>query len=346
MNGISLESFGSRAIRQVTLVAALWSGVGAAMPVALAQTTVRYTEVIRSIFYVPAYIADKNGYFTEQGLDVKIGTAWGADKAGSLLISGAVDIALIGPEAQIYIENSPSPDKTKIVCRLTAKDGSILVSRKKMSPAEFKWSMLKGKDFLDWRIGSTTQVDSAWVLKKHGIDVAKDLNDITSIAATTREAAWLGGKGDFATFFEPTVSLLERDGNAFAVASMGNEIGPLAFTVFMATDKYIAKNPQAVQGWCNAIQKAQTFVANSGPAELAKLVSPYFPQLDYGLLLNSIKRYQALGVWPLDVATEPADMVKMQNIMVDGGVLKPDQRVPFERLVIPTFATNARKSVH
>lgn len=343
MNRIALQGHGARSIRHAALAAALCAALTAAAPLAQAQTTVRYTEVIRSIFYLPSYIADKNGYFTEQGLEVKMNTAWGSDKAVPLLISGATDIALLGPESQIYIENSPSPDKAKIFCKLTAKDGLLLMSRKKMTAREFKWSMLKGKDYLDWRNGTTPQVDSEWVLKKHGINPEKDLNYITNVASPNRDAAWLGGKGDFGTFFEPTASLLERDGKGFAVAALGDEIGPFAFTVFIATDKYIAKNPKAVQGWCNAIQKAQSFVARSGPAELAKLATSYFPQLDYGLLLNSIKRYQALGVWPTDVSTEPADIVKVQEIMVGGGVLKPDQRLPFERVVTRTFANNAKK---
>ena len=38
----------------------------------MAQTKVRYSEVIRSIFYLPSYVALKKGYFVEQGIDVPI----------------------------------------------------------------------------------------------------------------------------------------------------------------------------------------------------------------------------------------------------------------------------------
>ncbi|MEO8203096.1 MAG: ABC transporter substrate-binding protein [Betaproteobacteria bacterium] len=317
----------------------------AALPAARADTTVNYMEVIRSIFYLPSYIAMEKGFFKEEGLDVKMSTAWGTAKVIPPLMSGAAEIVLLGPESQIYVENSPSPDKTKIFCQLTAKDGLLLLSRKKMTPAQFKWPMVKGKDYLDWTNGTTPQIDSEWVLKKHGMS-SKDLgNYITNVASGNRDSAWIAGKGDFGTFFEPTASLIEREGKGQVVASLGNEIGPMAFTVFMASDKFIAKNPKTVQGWCNAIRKAQAFVASASPSDLAKLAAPHFKQLDYGLMLSAIKRYQGLGVWATDVTVSEQSMNKLQDIMVAGGVLKAEQRVAYDRAVTRVFSENAKKAV-
>ena len=42
--------------------------------------------------------------------------------------------------------------------------------------------------------------------------------------------------------------------------------------------------------------------------------------------------------------TEPAAIAKMQDVMVAGGVLKPDQRVKYESVVVRTFAETATKS--
>jgi NitT/TauT family transport system substrate-binding protein len=319
------------------------AGITTALPAAAQTTTVRYVEVIRSVFYLPYYVADKNGYFKEQGIEVKLGTGWGSDKTTPQLIADTVDIALLGPEQQVYIENSPSTDKTKIVCKLTDKDGLLLLSRQKMAPRDFKWSMLKGKQFLDWRPGSTPYVDAAWVFKKHGINPSTDIKHLSNIGSGTREAAWLGGQGDFGTFFEPVASLFERDGKGYVVASLGDELGPVAYTVFMAKDKYIAKNAKVVQGWCNAIQKAQNFVAKAGPAELAKISAPFFPQLEHDLLINSIKRYQALRAWNPDTTVTPQDMVKVQDILILGGLMKAEQRVPYEKAVVRSFSENAKK---
>ena len=51
---------------------------------------VRLSEVVRSVFYAPQYVAIAKGFFEEQGLKVDLSTAWGADKGAAALISGAV----------------------------------------------------------------------------------------------------------------------------------------------------------------------------------------------------------------------------------------------------------------
>jgi len=310
---------------------------------ATAQTKVRYSEVIRSIFYLPSYIALKKGYFGEQGIEVDMSTAWGSDRSVPKLLAGSIDIALLGPESAIYIENSPSPTKTKIFCALTAKDGLVMMSRKKMTPQEFRWDMVKGKVFLDWRHGVTPQIDGEWVLKKHGLDPEKDLRYITNVASPNRNGAWLGGTGDFGTFFEPTVSLFQREGKGYPLVSIGKEIGPVDYTVYMATDDYLAKNAKTAQGWCNAITKAQKDAYDADAGEIAKLVSSFFPKLDLDLLVSSIERYRDLEIWKRTPLTEPAAIEKMQDIMVAGGVMKPDQRVAYEKVVVRGFAEAAIK---
>src|SRR5215208_7360784 len=64
-----------------------------------AQTKVRYEEVVRSVLYVPMYVALNQGYFKENGLDVAMKTSQGADKGMAALLSDSADIVLIGPEA-------------------------------------------------------------------------------------------------------------------------------------------------------------------------------------------------------------------------------------------------------
>src|SRR5436190_23399571 len=84
---------------------------------------VRYNEVVRSVLYVPSYVAISNGYFEEQGIDQTIATAQGGDKSMAALLGNGADIALMGPEAPIYVLNSDSSVKARIFCALTSTDG-------------------------------------------------------------------------------------------------------------------------------------------------------------------------------------------------------------------------------
>lgn len=66
-------------------------------------TKVTVAEVTHSIFYAPQYLADSLGFFKEEGLDVEITLASGADAVMSSVLSGSVDIGFCGTEATIYV---------------------------------------------------------------------------------------------------------------------------------------------------------------------------------------------------------------------------------------------------
>lgn len=68
-------------------------------------TKVKVAEVTHSIFYAPQYLADHLGYFKEEGLDVEIILASGADAVMSAVLSKEVDIGFCGTEATIYVAN-------------------------------------------------------------------------------------------------------------------------------------------------------------------------------------------------------------------------------------------------
>src|SRR5262249_9824453 len=111
----------------VLLIAAPLDAFAQAKP----PVKVRYTEVVRSILYAPAYVAMANGYFKDAGLDVAMTTAQGGDKTVAALLTNSADIALIGPETSIYVQNGDSPTKIPIFCGLTVTDGFMLIGREK-----------------------------------------------------------------------------------------------------------------------------------------------------------------------------------------------------------------------
>ena len=232
---------------------------------------VRYNEVVRSILYAPAYVAIAKGYFEEAGLDLTLSTAQGGDKSMAALLSNSADIALIGPETAIYVQNSDSPTKIPIFCGLTATDGFMLLGREKVD--KFDWSMLKGKEILGFRPGSTPLLFLEAALRQNGIDPLKDVKLINNVAIPARVGSWLAGQNQFGIFIEPDASQLELDGKAHFMASIGETVGPADYTTFMATDKYINENPQVIQTWTNAISKAQKWTLSQPPAEVAKASS-------------------------------------------------------------------------
>src|SRR5690554_6683181 len=84
----------------LSLVLALASTV---MVGAQSLQRLRLSEVVRSLFYAPQYVALELGFFRDEGFDIELSTAFGADRGAAALISGSVDIGFFGPEAAVYI---------------------------------------------------------------------------------------------------------------------------------------------------------------------------------------------------------------------------------------------------
>jgi NitT/TauT family transport system substrate-binding protein len=305
-----------------------------------APVKIRYNEVVRSIMYAPAYVALAKGFFKEAGLDITLSTAQGGDKSVAALLSGAADIALIGPETTIYVQNSDSPTKIPIFCGLTATDGFMLLGREKVD--KFEWSMLKGKEILGFRPGSTPLLFLEAALRQNGIDPQKDVKLNNNISVPARVGSWLAGQNQFAIFTEPDASQLELDGKAHFIASVGKIVGPADYTTFMATDKYIKENPEIIQTWTDTIYRAQKWTAEQAPDEIAKTIAPFFTGVNPKALAGAAKRFTELGIWKKTPKIEKEPIERFQDILVHGRVLDSDKRVKFETLVLSQFADKAK----
>src|SRR6266511_5595133 len=266
--------------RRRTLQTGFATLFSAAAPLpALAQSKprvkIRYNEVVRSMLYAPAYVAIAKGFFDELGLDVTLATAQGGDKSVAIMLSNQADIALIGPESAIYVQNSDSPVKIPIFCGLTSTDGFMLVGREKVD--KFDWKMLKRKEILGFRPGSTPLLFLEAALRQNGLDPQTDVKLMNNVGIPARVGSWLAGQNQYAIFIEPDASQLELDGKAHFLASIGETVGFADYTTFMATEKYIRENPEVIQNWTNAIHKAQKWTESAPTAEIVKVLEPFFP---------------------------------------------------------------------
>jgi NitT/TauT family transport system substrate-binding protein len=301
---------------------------------------VRYNEVVRSMLYVPAYVAITKGYFKDAGLDVALSTANGGDKSMAALLSDSADIALMGPEAAIYVLNSDSTTKARIFCGLTSTDGFMLVGRNKVD--KFEWSMLKGKDILGFRPGSTPLLFLEEAMRLNGVNPDTDVKLNNNVAIPARYGSWLAGQNQYAIFIEPDASQLELDGKAYFLASVGATVGFADYTAFMATDQYIKANPTVVQNWTDAIYRAQKWTATASAADIVAAIAAFFPAVNPKALTAAAQRYQKLKIWKDTPVIEPKPIDRFQDILVHGHVLEPAKRVKFSDLVRTEFAARAK----
>ncbi|HEY2491316.1 MAG TPA: ABC transporter substrate-binding protein [Paenibacillus sp.] len=303
-------------------------------------TKVKIGEVTRSVFYAPEYVALEKGFFKEEGLDVELQTTFGGDKTMTALLSNAVDVALVGSETSIYVYQQGSEDPVINFAQLTQTDGTFLVARDKSGT--FAWDQLKGRTFLGQRKGGMPQMAGEFALKKQGIDPHQDLELIQNIEFANIAAAFASGTGEYVQLFEPQASIFEKEGKGHVVASFGVESGHLPYTVFMAKQSFIKKNPETVQKFTSALQKAQTWVAEHSPEEITDVILPYFKDTDRDIVISAVKRYQEQGTYATDPVLDDKEWNNLLDVMDSAGELK--ERVAPKAIVDNSFADKAKSS--
>ena len=275
---------------------------------------IRVAEVAHSIFYAPQYVSIHNGYFTEEGIDIELLLTPGADKVVAAVLSKDVEIGFSGSEATIYVYNGGEKDYLKTFAQLTQKDGSFIVSRKKID--NFDISMLKGKYYIGGRIGGMPEMTLEYILSKNNIKKA-DLTIDTSIAFANMEASFIGGTGDFVSLFEPNATHVEQNGYGYIVASLGELGGVIPYTSYSAKASFIENNKDLIKKFTRAIQKGLDFVHNNDSKTIAKIIQPEFPDTKEEDLVIAIEQYKKTDTWPKTTNFSKESFDHMQDIMIN-----------------------------
>lgn len=290
---------------------------------------VKVAEVAHTIFYAPAYAAISKGYFEDEGIKIDLTLTAGADKVTAAVLSGDVDVGFCGSEATIYVYNSGEKDYLVNFARLTKKDGSFLVSRKKYD--NFKLEDLKGKTVIVGRKGGMPEMTFEWALKQNNIDPKNDLKIDTSVAFPAMEGAFIGGNADFVTLFEPNATSVEKQGLGYVVGYVGSFGGEVPYTAYNAKKSYIEKNKDIIDGFTKAVDKGLKYVKETDSSVVAKDIYEYFPELSLNDLTAIIERYKTNDAWASSSEITKKDFDHLQEIIISAGEL--DKKAPFEKLI-------------
>ena len=299
--------------------------------------TINVSEVTRSVFYSPQYVAIKKGFFEKNGIQVELITGQGADAVMTSVLSNQVEIGFAGPEASIYVYNEGKEDHTQVFAQLTKRDGSFLVSR--TNTDNFSWQDLKGKTVIPGRKGGVPYMTLEYVIKQNGLNPQTDLTLDDSIKFDLMAGAFAAGNADYVTLFEPTASMTELQGAGYVVASVGAESGEIPYTAYFAKQSFIKENEDVIQGFTNAIYEGEQWVKNNSAREIAEAVQDFFPDTDLDMLEAAIQSYKDIDAWNETPVLKEESFNRLQDVMIEAGELS--EKVPYEEIVNNTYAEKA-----
>ena len=248
-------------------------------------------------YYLPLTVAERKGYFKEEGLEVEIPDFAGGARALQALVGGSADMVSGAYEHTINMAAKKQPIKAVV---LQMKYSAMALAMSKDRAAKFKGA----KDMKGWKVGvtapgSSTNMFVNNLLAKEGLKPT-DVSIVGVGTGAGAVAALEKGELEALVNLDPVLTQLESTGKFVTLYDTRTEKGmkdvyggDYMASVIYVTDEFVKKNPNTVQAVVNAMVRADRWIAKASPQEIVDLMPTEYkagnPSLyKEGLLKNMI----------------------------------------------------------
>ena len=270
------------------------------------------------LYYLPLTVAERRGFFKEEGLDVDINDFGGGAKSLQALIGGSVDVVTGAYEHTIRMQ--AKGQDIQAVCEL-GRFPAIVIGVKTEKAGEIKTiADFKGKKVGVTAPGSSTAITMQYALVKAGLKPT-DVAFIGVGGGAGAVAAMQKGEIDAISHLDPVIAKLEEDKAIKVLIDTRTEAGTKdlfgasnpAAVVYLKKE-FIAQNPNTTQRLVNAHVKALRWLASATPENVADLVPAEYHLGDKQLYLkavkNSLETYSRNGIIPQAGQESVLDMLR------------------------------------
>ena len=228
------------------------------------------------LYYLPLTIAESQGYFKAEGLEVTIADFAGGSQALRAVVGGSADVVSGAFEHTLNMQSKGQKLRAFV---LQGRAPQIVLGVNPKTMPGFKTvADLKGKKIGVTAPGSSTNVMANFVLAKAGLKPS-DVSIIGVGAGSGAVAAMRAGQIDAMSNLDPVITLLQRSGDLKVVSDTrivaeAEKVfgGPMPAACLYAPQAFIDKNPATAQALANAIVRADKWIQAAGVADIIKAV--------------------------------------------------------------------------
>lgn len=203
------------------------------------------------------YIAQKQGYFTENGLEVTIKDYEAGKLAAEALLAGEADISTTA-DAAFVSKSFANPDLKILATVEIGKDIHGPVARRDRGISYPK--DLKGK-----RIGVTQKTSGAFFLGTFLTHKSLSLQDVKIVDLKPSQLVEAISKGniDAAFSWEPNIFKMKKRLGANAVTWSGGQSGQDMYFILLSRGKWVKNNPELIKRFLRALVQAEKYIKNN-----------------------------------------------------------------------------------
>lgn len=292
------------------------------------------------LYYLPLTIAERKGFFKEEGLNVTINDFAGGSKSLEGLLGGSLDIVAGAYEHTIRMQNK-GQDIVGI-CNLGRFPGIVIAVRKDLAGEIKSMADMKGRKIGVTAPGSSTALMFQYAMLKNGLK-ADDAAMIGIGAGAGAVAAVKSGQIDGLSHLDPVIAQLQADDDIAILLDTRTEAGTRALfgganpaaTVYTKRD-FATTNPVTTQRVVNAFMKALKWIGQASPEDVASAVPEEYLLGNRDLYIQAFKSSKEMY--------SPDGIVTVEGYNSMMGVLKTldpelaNADVPFDKTFDPSFA--------
>ncbi len=229
-----------------------------------------------ALYYLPLNIADLNGYFAEEGLNVDVVDFQGGSKSVQAVVGGSADVLTSAFEHMIVLK-AKNQDFTAITL-MGQYPGFVLSVTPELAKDWKGMESLRGKNVGVTSPGSSTNKMVDLLLLGAGMEPS-DVSIIGVGAGPGTLAAFRNGSVEAAVQADPAATLFEKEGLAVPVVDTrtpeGTEQvygGPMPAATLSVPTAFVKANPNTTQALASAMVKALKFINESTPKEIVDVL--------------------------------------------------------------------------
>jgi NitT/TauT family transport system substrate-binding protein len=315
----------------------LWHG-------ALAQDrkTLLVAEPGHGMATLPFYIAMTNGFFAEEGLDVKILTTDGGGAHTNAVLSGQAFAFIGGPEHNAFAKLKGAD--LRAVVNLNDRATAYFVAKKGQgpSPGQSMPDFMRGKSIAVTLYGGTPNSILRNLLRKWHLDPKTDVT-LNEMGASAILAGVKFGGSSVGVAPEPFVTQGVRAGvwdEPFI--NIPRELGPYVYTTLNVKLSSIKDDPDTVRKFVKGVLRGLKYTYENRE-EAVTFAKKEFPTMSPEDLKGTIDRSFADEAWSTDGIVSQQSWDTASKIVLEAGILK--QPVPFDDIVDMQFVRALRAAL-
>ena len=279
-----------------------------------------------SAFYSPLIATIAGGFLAQEGLTPRHSVAPPGKSAIEGVVAGTVQVCQSAPSQGFGPLEKGQPPPAVHFAQINEMDGFFLTGR--AAEPGFTWDRLKGKRVLVDHGGQPLAM-LRYACHKRGLDYAAIV--AVNVTSERMDEAFRRGDGDYVHQQGPAPQQLEHDRVGHVVASVGQAIGPVAFSSLAATRAWLQTD--MARRFMRAYRKARAWLLATPAADVAKAEASFFPEIHPAVLTATIGYYQKLGCWTPHVEiTRPAFEVAL-DVFEHAGLITKRHR--YEDVISP-----------